>query len=96
MKLSNEAYDVLAWIGKLLLPSLAVLYGTIGKIWNLPFTEQIPLTITAIDVFLNTLLGISSANYYKAEAKKKNEKIAQKFPDSFLVKIEGKNVRRIQ
>ena len=32
----------------------------------------------------------------KAEAKKKNEKIAQKFPDSFLVKIEGKNVRRIQ
>lgn len=68
MKMSNQTYDVLAWIGKIVLPALAVLYGTLGKIWDLPYTEQIPLTITAIDVFLNALLGISSANYYKAEA----------------------------
>lgn len=68
MKLSNAAYDVLAWVGKIVLPAAAVLYGTLGKIWNLPYTEQIPLTITAVDVFLNALLGISTANYYKAEA----------------------------
>lgn len=68
MKLTNKAYDVLAWIGKIVLPALAVLYGTIGKIWDLPYTEQIPLTITAFDVFLNALLGISTANYYKEEA----------------------------
>ena len=68
MKLSNKTYDVLAWIGKIVLPALTVLYGTLGKIWGLPYTEQIPLTITAIDVFLNALLGISSANYYKDEA----------------------------
>lgn len=65
MKLSNTTYDVLAYIGKIVLPALSVLYGTLGKIWGLPFTEQIPLTIMAIDVFLNTLLGISTANYYK-------------------------------
>ena len=71
MKLNNNTYDVLAWIGRIVLPSLSVLYATLGKIWNLPYTEQIPLTITAIDVFLNTLLGISSANYYKAEAEQR-------------------------
>lgn len=65
MKLSNKTYDILAWIGKIVLPALSVLYATLGKIWNLPYTEQIPLTIMAIDVFLNSLLGISSANYYK-------------------------------
>lgn len=68
MKLSNKTYDVLAWIGKICLPALSVLYGTLGKIWSLPYTEQIPLTIMAIDVFLNSLLGISSANYYKDQA----------------------------
>ena len=68
MKFENDTYDVLAWIGRIVLPSLSVLYATLGKIWNLPYTEQIPLTITALDVFLNALLGISSANYYKEEA----------------------------
>ena len=70
MKFENHTYDVLAWIGRIVLPSLSVLYATLGKFWNLPYTEQIPLTITAIDVFLNALLGISSANFYKEEAEK--------------------------
>lgn len=65
MKLNSKVYDILAWVGKIVLPALSVLYATLGKIWNLPYTEQIPLTIMALDVFLNALLGISSANYYK-------------------------------
>lgn len=69
MKLSNKTYDILAWIGRIVLPALSVLYATLGKIWGLPYTEQIPLTITALDVFLNALLGISSNNYYKENAK---------------------------
>lgn len=70
MKLNSNVYDVLKWIATIVLPSLAVLYGTLGKIWGLPYTEQIPLTITAIQVFMTALLGISSANYYKDEANK--------------------------
>ena len=65
MKISNSTYDILAWIGRILLPSLSVLYSTLGKIWNLPYTEQIPLTIMALDVFLNALLGISSKQYFE-------------------------------
>lgn len=65
MKLDNKTYDILAWIGRIVLPSLSVLYASLGEIWSLPFTKEIPLTITAIDVFLNALLGISANNYYK-------------------------------
>lgn len=68
MKLSNDAYDVLAFIGRVVLPALSVLYATLGEIWGIPFTKEIPLTITAIDLFLNSLLGISTANYYKGVA----------------------------
>lgn len=66
MLMSNSTYDVLAFIGRVVLPALSVLYATLGEIWHLPFTKEIPLTITAIDLFLNSLLGISSNNYYKA------------------------------
>ena len=65
MKLDNKTYDVLAFIGRVVLPALSVLYATLGEIWHLPYTKEIPLTITAFDLFLNTLLGISSNNYYK-------------------------------
>lgn len=72
MKLTNETYDVLAFIGRVVLPALSVLYATLGEIWGLPFTKEIPLTITAIDLFLNTLLGISANTYYKAQAETVN------------------------
>ena len=65
MKLSNETYDILAFIGRVVLPALSVLYATLGEIWHLPYTKEIPLTITAFDLFLNTLLGISANTYYK-------------------------------
>ena len=66
MIISNAAYDVLAFIGRVVLPALSVLYATLGETWGLPYTEEIPVTIAAIDLFLNTLLGISANNYYKA------------------------------
>lgn len=65
MKLNDKTYDILCWIGRIVLPSLAVFYTTLGDIWGLPYTSEIPATIMGLDVFLNALLGISSANYYK-------------------------------
>ena len=37
----------------------------ISTIWGLPFGEQIPATITAVDTFLGALLGISTVRYNK-------------------------------
>jgi len=65
MKLSNQTYDVLKWIAQILLPALGTLYFTLAEIWNLPYGQEILGTVTAVDLFLGALLGISSDNYYK-------------------------------
>ena len=65
MKLSNKTYDVLKWVALIVLPASATLYAVLSAIWGLPFGEQIPATITAIDTFLGALLGISTARYNK-------------------------------
>ena len=65
MKMSNETYDLLKKIALIVLPALATLWLTLGKIWGLPYTEEIGATITAIDVFLGAVLGVSSARYNK-------------------------------
>ena len=65
MKFENKTYDVLKTISLIILPALATFYGSLGKIWNFPLTEQVVLTITSIDTFLGACLGISNANYKK-------------------------------
>jgi hypothetical protein len=64
--LNNKIYDVLKWIALIVLPALAIFYGRLAEIWGLPFGEQIPETITAIDLFLGVVLGISNVNYKKS------------------------------
>lgn len=73
MKLNDKLYDILCWIGRIVMPSLAVLYTTLGDIWGLPYTSEIPATIMGLDVFLNALLGISSNAYYKEKANQNTE-----------------------
>ncbi len=70
MKMSNEMYDVLAFIGRIVLPALAVFYKSLGGIWvdKIPYPAEIASTIMAIDLLLNSLLGISSNAYYKEVA----------------------------
>lgn len=74
MKLNDTVYDVLSWIGKIVLPALAVLYATLADTWGLPYSSEVSSTIMAIDVFLNALLGISTANYYKNTYQNVDEK----------------------
>lgn len=65
MKMSNKVYDILKWVAQIALPALATLCVAVCGIWNLPYTEQIVCTVTAIDTFLGVVLGISSAQYKK-------------------------------
>ena len=67
MKMSNETYDILKEIALTILPAVAVLYATLGKIWGLPYVSKVPATIMAIDAFLGVCLHISSAEYHKEE-----------------------------
>lgn len=65
MKFSNKTYDFLKWVAQILLPAVGTLYFALSKIWGLPYATEIVGTISAIDVFLGALLGISTANYNK-------------------------------
>lgn len=63
MTFNNKTYDILKWVAQILLPAIGTLYFAIASVWGLPYSEQVVGTITAIDVFLGALLGISTANY---------------------------------
>lgn len=65
--MSNKIYDVLKFVAQILLPAVGTLYFALAGIWNLPFSEQIVGTITAIDTFLGAILGISSISYKKKQ-----------------------------
>lgn len=65
MKLSNKSYDLLKWIAQILLPAAATLYVAVAGIWGFPYAKEIAGTISAVDLFIGALLGISSMNYYK-------------------------------
>ena len=62
-KMSNETYDILKEVALTILPALAVLYATLGKIWGLPYVSEIPATIMAIDTAMGVMLHISTSSY---------------------------------
>lgn len=64
--MSNKLYDILAIIGRLVLPALATLYFSLAQIWTpyLPYAEEIVGTIAAVTTFLNAVLKIQSNAYW--------------------------------
>lgn len=69
MIFNNKTYDILKYIAMIVLPALGTLYFALASIWGFPYGEQIVGTITAIDAFLGTLLGISTSQYNKSIGK---------------------------
>lgn len=65
MILSNKMYDWLKWIAMYFLPAIGTLYFALAGIWNLPYSEQVVGTITAVNTFLGVILGISTSQYNK-------------------------------
>lgn len=67
--MSNKVYDVLKWVAQYLLPALGTLYFALAGTWDLPYGEEVVGTITAVDTFLGVVLGISTVQYNKQQAK---------------------------
>lgn len=64
MKLSNEQYD---FIKKILLPLLtggATFVLTIGKLWGIPYAEQIAGTMTALATLISFVINSASKEYF--------------------------------
>ena len=66
MIIPNSLYNCLKWICIVVLPALACCYSALAAVWHFPLAEEIPQTILIIQTFIGALLGISSAQYYKA------------------------------
>lgn len=69
MQLGNKTYNTVKFLAQIVLPALATLYFAVATIWDLPKAPEVVATITAVDTFLGVVLGISSANYNKSDAK---------------------------
>ena len=62
MVLSDKLYNVLKWVGLIVLPAIATLVKAVFPVWNLPYADAIATTCTALGVFVGTLIGVSQAN----------------------------------
>ena len=69
MKMNDKVYDVLKWVCIIVLPAIATLWFTLGKIWGFPYLAEIEATIIAIDTFLGAILGVSTIQYDRIERK---------------------------
>lgn len=67
MKLPDKVYDVLKWVALIALNAIGVCYKTIATIWSLPYGNEVCATCAAIALCIGTLLGISSAEYYRTK-----------------------------
>ena len=63
--LNSKVYDFLKYLTIIVLPAIGALYTGLAQIWSLPYSAQIPATITVICTFLGAILCISSAQYNK-------------------------------
>ena len=63
--LNSKVYDVLKYLTIIVLPAIGALYTGLAQIWDLPYSAQIPATITVICTFLGAILCISTAQYNK-------------------------------
>jgi len=63
--MTDKLYDRLNYIALILLPAIATLYFALSTIWQLPYSEQIVGTITALDTFLGMILKMSKDKYFK-------------------------------
>lgn len=67
MIIPSKVYDVLKWVCMIVLPAIATLWFTLGKVWGFPYLGEIEATIIAIDTFLGAILGVSTIQYNKLE-----------------------------
>lgn len=67
MKLKNETYDFLKFISIYVIPSLETFWLTISNAWNLPYSQQIGITIGAIGMLIAGCIGLSVMEYEKSK-----------------------------
>ena len=64
--LSDKIYTALKWIVMIAIPAITTAYVGLSAIWRWPDADEVAKTSSVICVLLGSLLGISTAQYNKA------------------------------
>ena len=64
-ELNNKVYDVMKWLVLIVLPACTAFYSALAGVWGWGYIEQVTTTISAVSLFLGSLIGISTAQYKK-------------------------------
>ena len=70
MKLSDETYDLLKFLSIYVIPSLETFWLTISTAWDLPYSQQIGITIGAVGMLIAGCIGLSVREYEKEKTEK--------------------------
>lgn len=68
MTMSNKTYDLLKRIITIVIPAFLTLFNLLAEVWewNIP-VKAIDATVAGFATFIGVCIGISSANYNKAQ-----------------------------
>ena len=67
MKLSNRAYDTCKWLVICVIPALTTFYCVCDKVFSWGYSEIVATVSAALCTCIGTIIGISSAQYYKGQ-----------------------------
>lgn len=69
MVLNQKLYEVIRWLVAIVLPAVIVFFDTLANAWgwNIP-VEAITTSLSAFELFLGTIFGISKLSYDKQVA----------------------------
>lgn len=56
----NKVYDLLKWVGLVVLPALAVFTGTVGLAWGMPHMDEIVTTLNVLAFLDGMLIGVNA------------------------------------
>jgi hypothetical protein len=65
MQLSDKWYNILKWLVVIVIPAITTAYVGLSAVWGWPYAEAIAKTSAIICTLLGSILGISTAQYYK-------------------------------
>ena len=68
LKLPPAVLQAAQWTALVLLPAFTTLWLALGPIWGLPCVQEVGATLTAVDAFLGTILGVTAQALARAQA----------------------------
>ena len=65
MKIPDTVYDILKWIGLIVLPAGAWFEARVAPAWGWENVDAIVITLNSLGTLIGVLIGVSTLSYYK-------------------------------